>query len=247
MLEDTIDPAHSTWLVFQSASRATGWLADYESTVDLPIRIRGIRVDDVPELGFPASTARLEHEASAAFAKSAERIARRSLVDNYSPQRAIDLAAASNAVLKTKRIRAAGYIRDLAVQGRSDAHWLDELVEQLGQDGMRLLRWLEESSSLQINTHAANSISTRIGIDNWEALDLRSKHFLATAATHLGEMHARADLDHSAAAVMCGKALEVELSELARTFSQNPKSRLEHDPRDRNDNDLRGFLDQDKS
>ena len=86
-------------------------------------------------------------------------------------------------------------------------------------------------------------VEAAVGTAAWSALDLRSRHFLSTAAQHLIEWEDRADLDHSPVVVLCGKALEVELAQLVDGFRSDLRSASEHDPDDRNDMSLRGRLD----
>ena len=241
VMRDTVDQSRSTWRVFSSHASCCAWLRAFEHDVDLPARIRG--VEPRVELGFPAGNSRVERAASEAFQLAAARSARRGLTEPYRSQDGRDLAAMCATVLRTQRVHAAGYIRDLAVEGRDEDGWLTDLVDVLGEAGNRLLIWLDERDALKVDSSAASSLRYRLGGTTWDKLDLRSRHFLATAQRMIEDNRGQDELDLSGVAVECAKAVEVELSGLVGTFRSSDESSLPHDSSDRNDLRLRGFLD----
>lgn len=241
VMRDTVDQSRSTWRVFPSHALCCSWLRKFEQEVDLPARIRGVQPP--VELGFPAGNSRIERAASDAFQLAAARSARRGLTESYRTQDGRDLAAMCATVLRTQRVHTAGYIRDLAVEGRNEDGWLTDIVDVLGEAGNRLLIWLDETDALKVDSSAAAGLRRRLGGATWDNLDLRSRHFLATAQRMIEDHRGHDELDLSGVAVECGKALEVELAAFLGTFRASAESSLPHDPSDRNDLLLRGFLD----
>lgn len=241
VLHDNTNMPHWRWLVFEDFTAALGWLVDFEQQVDLPIRIAG--VDPPVQLGFAAGDGRHERYLSEELAKAYIRIARRAVLERYDPRAALEAAAAANVVLKSQRVHAFGYVRDLAVEAKDDPFWLEELQRILGPDGARLAAWLDERNVLAVDVAAASELAAQMGPDTWGALEVRSRFFLGTAHRLLNDHRARSDMDHSPVIVQCGKVFEVELGVLAARFRDDPEAGLDHDPNDRNDRYLRDYLD----
>jgi hypothetical protein len=240
VVQHTIDSSRWTWHIFSDFAACLGWLLQFDEQDDLPVRISGF--DPPVELGIPRGQPKTQRALSAAFASATKRLAGRGVIDQYTPQAARDLMAMCNSTLRTRRVHAAGYVKDLAIQAKDD-DWLNDLVSALGPEGHLLVQWLDDNNELAVDFQAESLIQDSIGKEAWRALDARSRHFLGSAVALLELNRGRDDLDHSAVIVEACKAIEVELSELAATFRSHPGVEAEHDPTDRNDLSLRAFLD----
>jgi hypothetical protein len=133
----------------------------------------------------------------------------------YRPSDALDMAAASNRILKSFRVGVCGNTADILIshiptEARSTEQLLGEL--NINPD---LYESLLTSVKAEIDPQGEQLLLNRIGKELHSSLLLRSKLFLSTALLQFQNLGRSPCLDYAPVSVQIVKALEYELRELA--------------------------------
>jgi hypothetical protein len=208
-------------------------------------RHRIVGYEEVIPLGRGGSSDPVrERRRSEAFDDAALQILSRVARRGYKPKDAEDVTAAANRVLRRTRLDVAGYAKDLVWGLRDDAIWHDRLLEACGPLGPPMLHWLESQGGLPVDGRGESLCLERMPEGTWQALTQRSRHFLASALSHLAEQAESEQLDSAPIAIEVCKALEVELAQVLDRFRASWILVHGHDaasaiePEDRNDQAL---------
>jgi hypothetical protein len=209
----TGDGADHPWR-FPSFLEALKHLAAYEREHDRHHRIEG--AVSCGNIGFSGSgDAHFEDLRSSRFCLGLKRLALRTFQKSYQPRDATDLVALCNGTLSTLHVNFAGYAKDLLWASPSEQE--EGLLDDLGIDEGEWRQW-SDSSSATIDPTGRKLIIDQIGEANWELLLPQVQHFLATALLHLNQQGSAPQMDYAPISLEIVKALEVELSDIFRSF-----------------------------
>jgi hypothetical protein len=225
---------------FQGLLAAAKHLAAYEREHDRHHRIEG--VSSCGHIGFSGSgDAQFESLRSSRFRIGLRRLVLRALRrGSYRPSDAADLVALCNGILSTLHVDYAGFAKDLLWATSPDQQ--TELADALDIPEEDWLEW-QQTASARIDPRGERLATDRMGTAAWALLAPKTRHFVATALTHLSEQGHAPQLDYAPISLEVVKALEVELAQVFGGFRMKAEAQAsEHDPTDSAEVSLKRFL-----
>lgn len=224
---------------FTSVFEALRHLSVYEKEHDREHRETG--AVSCGHVGFLGSNdPSFEDLRSCRFQLGIRRMFQRIVRRGFTPSDGEDIAALCNGVLVSLHVEYVGHAKDLLWASPEAQRVV--VMEDLGIADEDWIAW-ESSANLQVDPEGRAAVVERIGSVAWDALEVKTQHFLATAVLQFASQRHAPQLDYAPVSLEVVKALEVELAAILENFkSKLGGAILSHNPIDREESNLAAYL-----